>query len=83
MTLGSNLTPCPTHTLPLVSRWHVRMHGCYYMRILGAGVRRTAYALHARNLRLRSLHLGYASVPMSCRSIGILYYKCILSILSM
>ena len=49
---------------------------CYYMRILGAGVRRTAYALHARNLRLRRLHLGYASVPMSC--IGILYYKCIL-----
>ena len=47
------------------------------MRILGAGVRRTAYALHARNLRLRRLHLGYASVPMSC--IGILYYKCILS----
>ena len=54
----------------------MRMHVCYFMRILGAAVRRTAYALHARNLRLRRLHLGYASVPMFC--IGILYYKCIL-----
>ena len=25
-TPGSNLTPSPTHTLPLVSRWQVRMH---------------------------------------------------------
>ena len=49
---------------------------CFYMRILGAGVRRTAYALHARGLRLCRLLLGYASVLMSC--IGILYYKCIL-----
>ena len=48
------------------------------MRTLGAaaGVRRTAYALHARGLRLCRLLLGYASVLMSF--IGILYYKCIL-----
>ena len=57
-------------------RTYWNMNVCYYMRIPGAGVRRTAYALHARNLRLRRLHLGYASVPMSC--IGILYHKCIL-----
>ena len=57
-------------------RWHVQTHVCFYMRTLGAGVRRTAYALHARGLRLCRLLLGYASVLMSC--IGILYYKCIL-----
>ena len=54
----------------------VQTHVCFYMRTLGAGVRRTAYALHARGLRLCRLLLGYASVLMSC--IGILYYKCIL-----
>ena len=53
-----------------------RVYVCFYMRTLGAGVRRTAYALHARGLRLCRLLLGYASVLMSC--IGILYYKCIL-----
>ena len=76
MTPGPNLVPSPTHTSPLVLRWHVQTHVCFYMRTLGAGVRRTAYALHARGLRLCRLLLGYASVLMSC--IGILYYKCIL-----
>ena len=47
-------------------RTYWNMNVCYYMRIPGAGVRRTAYALHARDLRLRSVHLGYASVLVSC-----------------
>ena len=42
------------------------------MRTLGAGVRRTAYALHARGLRLCRLLLGYASVLMSCIGIKLI-----------